>query len=74
MAAGMHDHDGRADEPRWRRRYMTTTHRIGQSRFQRVRIITQDHSYDQLSQAVQIKKIPQQIAGEGSIELDNADF
>jgi hypothetical protein len=50
------------------------THRIGQSRFQRVWTITQDHSYDQLSQAAQTKEMLQQIAGEGLIELDDADF
>ena len=49
-------------------------HRIGQSRFQRVWIITQDHSYDQLLQAAQTKKMLQQIAGEGLIELDDAEF
>ena len=50
------------------------THRIGQVRFQRVWIITQDHSYDQLLQAAQTKKMLQQIAGEGLIELDDNDF
>jgi len=49
-------------------------HRIGQLRSQRVWVVTQDHSYDQLLQAAQTKKMLQQIAGEGLIELDDADF
>jgi len=49
-------------------------HRIGQLRFQRVYIVTQDHSYDQLLQASQTKKMLQQIAGEGLIEIDVSDF
>lgn len=50
------------------------THRIGQLRSQRVWIVTQDHRYDQLLQAAQTKKMLLQIAGEGLIELDDADF
>ena len=50
------------------------THRTGQSRFQRVWIVTQDHRSDQLSQAAQSKEMLQQIAGEGLTELDDAGF
>jgi hypothetical protein len=49
-------------------------HRISQVCFQRVYIVTQDHSYDQLLQASQTKKMLQQVAGEGLIEIDVADF
>ena len=55
-------------------RALGRAHRIGQLRSQRVWIVTQDHSYDQLLQAAQTKKMLQQIAGEGLIELDDADF
>lgn len=49
-------------------------HRFGQQRFQRVWIVTQDHSYDQLLQASQTRKMLQQIAGEGLIEINITDF
>jgi hypothetical protein len=55
-------------------RALGRAHRIGQLRSQRVWIVTQNHSYDQLLQAAQTKKMLQQIAGEGLIELDDADF
>jgi SNF2 family DNA or RNA helicase len=49
------------------------THHIGQLRSQRVWIITQDHSYDQLLQAAQTKKILRRIISEEWIKL-NVNF
>lgn len=46
-------------------------HRMGQLRFQRVWILTQDHSYDQVLQHKQTQKMLQQIAGEGAIVVDD---
>ena len=49
-------------------------HRLGQKKIQRVRIITLDHSYDQIMQFNQTTKMLQQVAGEGRITIDEAKY
>lgn len=49
-------------------------HRLGSDRFQRIWIVTLDHSYDQIMQASQTHKMLQQIAGEGAIKIEPSDY
>jgi superfamily II DNA or RNA helicase len=45
-------------------------HRLGQSRKQKIWIVTTDHTYDQLLQAHIAAKMQSQLAGEGNIDSE----